>query len=160
MLIIVGNTAIRLLDTQPVAERYLRLCRIVFNIIDFLITDLLNLRILRGQNRQTAVVERAVSLCLCITLDRLQILKHLICHFIYKIRIDLAALLGLFNIDLFDTPVYFVRERILLLFQRNIALLLHLVEDFLPSLGIRLRMADRIEPLGAFGDARDHGTFG
>ena len=160
MLIIIFDIAIRLLYAQTVVEGNLRLRRIIFRIVYLLVTDCLDRWILCRKNSQSAVVECLVRLRFCISQHRLQILEHLIGKLVHKIGIDLAALLGLFDIDLFDPLIHLICERFLFFLRSNVALLLHLLKYFLAALRIFFGMADRIQSFRTLCDSGDHCALG
>ena len=108
-----------------------------FIIINF-IADSLDGRILCGIDLQTAAVYQIVGLCLVIAFLRHKNFGYLINRGIYKIGIDGFGLS--FFVDRLDAGINIILGCHVVFGLRDIALLEHVFQNFLPSFRIVLRM--------------------
>ena len=80
------------MDRYAVGEGYLRIGRVVLQIVDLFIADILDIRVLRGLDGKSALIESFVSLRLRVAQTVDHILNDLIRHLIYEIGIDILIL--------------------------------------------------------------------
>ena len=138
---VVGNRPIRALHGQLILQVPSRSIRIVSLIIDNLIHDALNFRILRGINIQTAAVQQRVSLRLRISLLH-QICEDLIGQRIHEIRVD-RIVVGIVVHNL-NARINIILQGIVVLILRNPSLVPHILKDLRTALLIMLRINNRI----------------
>ena len=82
---VIDLLALRILDSESIIQSILHIVGVVLRIGIFLVKYLLDRRILRGINTQSAAVHQVLGLCSCISLDVHQVVDHLIDQFVLEI---------------------------------------------------------------------------
>ena len=132
---------------------------IVVRIIDLLIDDRLEARILGRVDREATGVQEVGRLVLRIAEAVLELLDHLCRQLIHEVGVRLI-LRRLLYIDILDTRVHVVRPCFIILRLIDIALLEHVLQHLCTALCVPLWMGDRVESARILRDRRDHGTLG
>ena len=132
---------------------------IVVRIIDLLIDDGLEARILGRVDREATGVQEVGRLVLRIAEAVLELLDHLCRQLIHEVGVRLILGLLLY-IDILDTRVHVVRPCFIILRLIDIALLEHVLQHLCTALCISLRMRDRVQAARILRDRCDHGTLG
>ena len=132
---------------------------IVVRIIDLLIDDGLEARILGGVDRETTRIQEVGRLVLRIAEAVLELLDHLCRQLIHEVGVRLILGLLLY-VDILDARVHVVRPCFIILRLIDIALLEHVLQYLRTALCISLRMRDRVQAARILRDRCDHGTLG
>ena len=157
VLRIIHNGAVRMLHRQP--PGYLVLGGvIVVGIVDLLVHNGLEIRVLGGIDRETAGVQQLLRLLRCIAQPLHQSFLHLLRQLIRKVGIRGIGLLHL-DIGLLDAVVDRIRQCLLITILVDIALLQQILQHLRPPLGIVLRMGNGIQRRRILGDGGDNRTF-
>ena len=117
---------------------------VVGRIVNFLIDDRLNLRILRGINLQSAAEQKIGRLRVSIAELLFECFGDLADQLVRVIGVRCLIFLER-RVDILDTGVDVVRQSFLLFIFCDLALLIHCLQNDLAPGGICLRAADRIQ---------------
>ena len=123
LLAVIRDRAISREDGNTIGKRNFRRSRIVIYVIDFIVADRLDLRVLCGIDRQTTLIKCLVSLSFGVTFLFYQIGNDLIGQLIYKVGVDIVTL-GLDIYEL-DTIVNIVSHSCVVFILRDITLVEH-----------------------------------
>ena len=158
LLGVVHDRAVVVLQRIAPGHRMLRRV-IVVRIIDLLIDDALEARILGGVDRETARIEQVGCFILRIAESILQLLNRLCRQLIHEVGVRLI-LCGFLYIDVLDPRVHVVCQGFRILCLVDIALLEHVLQHLRTALCVSFRMGDRVQPARILRDRRDDRTLG
>ena len=132
---------------------------IVVRIIDLLVDDRLEARILSGVDRESTGVEQVGRLVLRIAESILQLLDHLRRQLIDEVGVRLILRLLLY-IDILDTRIDVVGQGFRIPCLIDIALLEHVLQHLRTALRVPLRVGDRVQSARVLRDRGDDRTLG
>ena len=132
--------------------------RIIIRIRRHFIADLLDRKILRGDNGKSAAVEQIVGLSFGISLLIFQVFDDVFDQRICEVGVRRLVLCD--RRCLQNTVIHVIGHGLIVLRLINISLLEHIAEYGSAPLRIFLRILDRVKPGRVLGDRGDDRTFG
>ena len=158
VLAVMGLGSVRMEDGAPPGKAVF--CRIiVVRVVDLLVHDLLDRRILSGLDPQAAGIQQIRRLFFRKSQPLPEDADALLDEGVRKPGVGMIfrSINGIHDLD----PVIdVVRKSRLMLFRIDVALVLHVLQHLGPTLRIFLRMGQGIEPGGVFGNGSQHRALG
>ena len=144
-LTVVYLIPIRIGNRQGIVKFILDSVRIIGRICIFLIQDILDLGILCCIYFKSAAVEKIGCLFFGVTFDIHQVVDDLICQFIFKICVNSILSAGVLFLSGLDTGINIICKSFIILILSNIVLIQHMLENFLASLPVAVRIDNRVK---------------